>query len=279
MVVREDRAHPGLVDPAYRERRAAIAELTADRHVDAPIPVVSYNDDEEQVWNLVAGELATKHTTYACHEYRDAAARLALPLLRIPQLCDVSADLSRISGFEIEPVPGLVPTRTFYGSLARRRFMSTQYVRHHSVPFYTPEPDVIHELIGHCNTLASPVLARLYEAAGRASLRATTAESLEFFSRVWWFTAEFGVVWEGGELRAYGAGLLSSYGELDAFRAAEIRPFDIMAMGTMTYDITHYQPILFAGRSMPDIEAELLEFWNAYDDVTYRRITTRSRQH
>ena len=115
-------------------------------------------------------------------------------------------------------MPGLVPTRTFYGSLAERRFLSTQYVRHPSVPLYTPEPDIVHEVIGHANMLASPVFADLYELAGQASRRAESPEALEFFSRVFWFSVEFGVVWEGGELRTYGAGILSSFGELDAFR-------------------------------------------------------------
>src|SRR5207247_1118870 len=82
------------------------------------------------------------------------------------------------------------------GGAGDRRFMALQYIRHHSVPFDTPEPDVVHELIGHCNTLASPVFADLYERAGNASRRARTDEALEFFSRVWWFTLEFGVVQE-----------------------------------------------------------------------------------
>src|SRR6202035_3607540 len=122
-------------------------------------------------------------------------------------------------------------------------------------PFYTPEPDIIHEIIGHANMLASPAFADLYERAGRASLRATDDDALEFFSRVFCFSLEFGVLWEDGQLRAYGAGLLSSYGELQAFRQAEIRPLDIEAMGTLAYDITHYQPVLFAAGSFDEMVA------------------------
>ena len=154
-------------------------------------------------------------------------------------------------------MPGLVPTREFYGALARRTFLSTQYVRHHSVPFYTPEPDIIHEIIGHANMLASPVFADLYEAAGRASLRATSDEALEYFSRVFWFTLEFGVVVEGGQPKAYGAGLLSSFGELESFRKAELRPWDIAAMGHLSYDIAHYQPVLFQAQGLHQVTSEL----------------------
>ena len=115
-------------------------------------------------------------------------------------------------------------------------------MRHPSVPLYTPEPDIIHEVIGHANFLASQRMADLYQAAGQASRRTETDAGLDFFSRVFWFSIEFGVLWEGGELRTYGSGILSSSGELDRFREAEIRPFDLRAMGTQPYDITVYQP-------------------------------------
>jgi phenylalanine-4-hydroxylase len=162
-------------------------------------------------------------------------------------------------------VPGLVPSRDFYGALAERTFLSTQYIRHHSVPFYTPEPDIVHEIIGHANMLASPTFADLYEAAGRASLRATTDEALDFFSRVFWFTLEFGVVWEDGELRTYGAGLLSSFGEIEKFREAEIRAWDLRAMGHQDYDITHYQPVLYAAPSFDVMVRDLRDFFDAFD--------------
>ncbi|MGH3811265.1 MAG: phenylalanine 4-monooxygenase, partial [Pseudonocardiaceae bacterium] len=150
--------------------------------------------------------------------------------------------------------------------LAERTFLSTQYLRHHSVPFYTPEPDIVHEIIGHANMLASPVFADLYEVAGRASLRATSDVSLDVFSRVFWFTLEFGVVHEDGAVKAYGAGLLSSYGEIETFRDAEIRPWNLLAMATQDYDITHYQPVLFAAASVEQMLADLHAFFSSYDD-------------
>ena len=113
-------------------------------------------------------ELRVKHEKYACAEYLAATDRLALPTDRVPQLGQVTGRLQWLTGFRLEPVPGLVPTRTFYGALAERRFLSTQYMRHHSVPFYTPEPDIVHELVGHANMLASPMFAALYQAAGLA---------------------------------------------------------------------------------------------------------------
>jgi phenylalanine-4-hydroxylase len=75
---------------------------------------------------------------------------------------------------------------------------------------------------------------------------------------------EFGVVWEHGELRAYGAGLLSSYGEIQTFRDAQVEPFNIEAMGTFAYDITHYQPVLFAATSFEDMERDLGAFFDTF---------------
>ena len=271
-VVTLARDHPGFSDPVYRRRRGEIAAVGAAYEPGQPIPDVDYTVDEDALWAHVSRELRAKHEQYACAEYLLAVESMPLTRDRVPQLREVTDMLATRTGFRVEPVPGLVPTRTFYGALAERKFLSTQYLRHGSVPLYTPEPDIIHELLGHVNALASDRFAALYEAAGRASLRATTDEALEFFSRVFWFSVEFGVVWEYGELRTYGAGLLSSFGELDAFRDAEIRPLDIAAMGTLDYDITQYQPVLFAARSFEEIEDVVCGFFQSFDDDAANRL-------
>lgn len=264
--------HPGFSDPAYRARRAAIAEVGEAYQAGQRIPDVEYTREEDDVWRTVAAELDKKHDRYAVREYLEGKARLGLRRDRVPQLQEVTEDLQRVSGFGIRPVPGLVPTRIFYGSLADRIFMSTQYIRHHSVPFYTPEPDIIHELVGHCNSLGNRRFADLYEVAGAAVRRVSdTEDAVDFFSRVWWFTLEFGVVHEGGEVRTYGAGLLSSFGEIEEFRKADIRPWDIARMGVQDYDITKYQPLLFAADSMDRVFDELTEFFTDYDLDTHDR--------
>jgi phenylalanine-4-hydroxylase len=230
---------------------------------------VDYSADEDDLWRRVSTELAAKHKEFACEEYLVGAERLVLPTTRVPQLKEVDQRVAALTGFHIQPVPGLVPTRDFYGALARRTFFSTQYVRHHSAPFYTPEPDIIHEIIGHANMLANDVFADLYEAAGRASLRATTDEALEFFSRVFWFTLEFGVVMERGEAKAYGAGLLSSFGEIDTFRNVDLQAWNLETMGQLSYDITHFQPILFRAVSFSELVSELGAFFNEFDDAAF----------
>jgi phenylalanine-4-hydroxylase len=270
--------HPGFSDPEYRRRRRTIAAVGAAYRPGDPIPDVSYSAAEDEVWRVVSRELAAKHRRLACAEYLRGCDRLVLPRERVPQLREVDERVRALTGFRIRPVAGLVPVRDFYASLAERTFMSTQYVRHHSVPFYTPEPDIVHEIIGHANMLASASFASLYEAAGRASRRARSDDALEFFSRVFWFTLEFGVLRESGQLKAYGAGLLSSFGELDVFHRAEIRPWDVMAMGTVDYDITHYQPVLFEAPSFDALMDELGAFFATYDEDWYR-IHVRDGSH
>jgi phenylalanine-4-hydroxylase len=262
--------HPGFSDRDYRARRECIAEVGAAYRPGDPIPDIAYTGEEDEVWRIVSSELAVKHYSRACRAYLEAEARLHLPGERVPQLREVDDRVHELTGFHLRPVPGLVPTSQFYAALAERTFLSTQYVRHHSVPFYTPEPDLVHEIIGHANMLASNSLADLYAEAGAASRRASSPEALEFFSRVFWFTLEFGVVEECGDLKAYGAGLLSSYGELDVFRQADIRDWDIVAMGTRDYDITHYQPVLFAARSYERLISDLGEFFRSYDEGWFR---------
>src|SRR5215207_5398987 len=105
-----DQDHPGFADPQYRARRDAIAGVSAGHQPGQPIPTVDYTEIEHEVWRTVSRELAPKHAEYACREYREAAARLALPTDRVPQLSEVTERLRRLTGFELSPVPGLVPT-------------------------------------------------------------------------------------------------------------------------------------------------------------------------
>jgi phenylalanine-4-hydroxylase len=262
------KGHPGFADPVYRERRDALATLAATWQPGQPAPDAPYTDAEHEVWRVVCEALEAKHRAYACAEFLEGKERLGLPVDRVPQLEEVSDLLAPLTGFRYQPAAGLVPLREFYGSLADKRFWSTQYVRHHSVPLYTPEPDVLHEVVGHGNTLAHPRYTALYEAAGRATRRVETEEALQFVSKVFWFTLEFGVVQEGEELRALGAGILSSPGEIEEFRGMTIKPLDLVGMGTTDYDITVYQDLLYAAASFSQLEDVVGTFWETCDDDT-----------
>lgn len=272
--------HPGAHDVAYRARRDTIARVGAAHIPGTPIPDVEYTPEEHAVWARVQAELGELHRTHACRAYRRGAEALVLPTERVPQLREVDERVHALTGFHIDPVPGLVDTRTFYGALADRRFLATQYIRHHSVPHYTPEPDIIHEIIGHANMLADPELADLYQAAGQASRRVETPAALEFFSKVFWFTLEFGVVTEDGWPRAFGAGILSSFGEIHTYADPLLvthLPFDLAAMGVADYDITRYQPVLFRAESPERLFDDLHRFFADFNDETPARLGAPER--
>ncbi|MDX6583574.1 MAG: phenylalanine-4-hydroxylase [Solirubrobacterales bacterium] len=264
--------HPGKTDPDYQRRRNQIASAALEWGRGMAIPQIEYNEAEQEVWRTVQRELAPKHARYACTPFLEAKTALALPAERIPQLDEVTERLRPLTGYEYVPAAGIVPVKEFYGCLADREFHSTQYVRHPSAPLYTPEPDLIHEVIGHGNLLADPQFAELNRLAGEAARRAHTDEGVQYVADVFWFTIEFGVVWEQGELRAYGAGILSSYGEIEEFREMEILPLDFHRMGTMDYDITHYQSTLFAANSIDHLVDAVGGFFAGFDDETPERL-------
>src|SRR4026208_593558 len=234
-IVDLDPDHPGFRDPEYRARRNAIADIAMSYRPGQPIPPAPYTDLEHHVWQTIWSALGPAHREHACAEYLDCLDKLAFDTDRIPQLDEVSRKEEAISGFPLEPVAGLVEPRVFLESLARGVFLSTQYIRHHSTPLYTPEPDVAHEIIGHAITLASHRLGELNRLFGEAVKRTTNAAEMDQLARVYWFTIEFGVLREKGDVKAYGTGLLSSAGELEEMHKAELRPLDLEAAGRHGY--------------------------------------------
>lgn len=268
--------HPGVTDPRYRARRDHLAGLAAAWQAGEPIPTPDYSAAEHSVWAAVSSSLEELHERYACAAFQEGKATLRLPDDRVPQLPEVTARLQPVAGFRYLPIAGLAPLRDFYGSFDKGVFWSTQYLRHPSVPLYTPEPDVIHEVIGHANQLAGPGYADLYRLVGAAVARVRSEDALRFLSHVFWYTMEFGVVREGGELRAFGAGILSSVGETATFRDADLRPVDLLAMGRADYDITRFQPVLYVWSSPGELEDGLSRFLESYDDSTPSRLIRKA---
>lgn len=255
--VQIDPDHPGFRDRIYRARRNRIAQIALDYEPGAPIPDAPYTEEEHEVWRVIREALKPKHERFACAEFLGCVEKLDLPADRIPQLSEVSARVEAMSGFRLEPVAGLVHPRIFLESLARGVFLSTQYIRHHSTPFYTPEPDVVHEIMGHATMLASERMAELGRLFGEAVRRTTSDEALDRLGRVYWHTVEFGVLMENGEVKAYGAGLLSSAGELEAIQHAETRPLNLEAASEEPYDPTTYQPFFYCAESF-DVMFQML---------------------
>ena len=247
-IVRLDPDHPGFKDAVYRARRNEIARLALTYREGDPLPRVDYTPEEQAVWALTWERLGPLHETYACREWLESSRVLALDRRRVPDLTGVNVTLSH-SGFRMLPVAGLISGRGFLSAMAQGVFLSTQYMRHHSVPFYTPEPDVIHELVGHAASLFHPDIVRLSRLFGEAA-RGASDEAMKRLELVYWYTLEFGLVEEGGVLKTYGAGILSSFGEMERLTTkAQLRPLDFAAASTLPYDPTQYQPVLFVSPS------------------------------
>ncbi|MET9418330.1 phenylalanine 4-monooxygenase [Streptomyces klenkii] len=279
--------HPGRSDSLYLKRRNAIARLARGHRVGEPSPAVEYTEAEHATWRTVHGALAGAHRAYACREVLDAAEAAPIPADHVPQHAEVSERLKPLTGFEFTLAGGFVENRRFLGAMENGYFHAVQFVRHPSVPLYTPEPDVIHDVFGHGIHLASPRFAELYRLFGRTAMRLDTPEALDLLSRVYWFTLEFGVMAEAGSRtgpgsepgagppKAYGAALLSSYGELARLDRCEIRELDVHAVVATPYRVSGYQPVLFSARCLNHLTDSLAGFLADFDDDTGGRLGLR----
>lgn len=240
--------HPGANDVAYRTRRDFIASLAAEyrRHPERGIPLIAYTAEEQNVWRHVATKLNEAHKQRACAQYLRAKEHLGISTGEIPQIRDLDRKLSAATNFHLAPIEGLVETRGFLSRLGQRVMLSTQYVRHHSRPDYTPEPDIVHEAIGHIPNFTDKDFADFSQFIGRGAALAND-EQLEQLGRLYWFTVEFGLIKEDDRIKAFGAGLLSSFSELEhAFSSdVERRDFDLAEVIATPYDYSDMQPLLY----------------------------------
>lgn len=240
--------HPGAHDPDYRVRRNYIAELAANYRHDPlhVIPDVMYSKEELEVWHSVFTQLEEVQQRRACSFYLQAKQDLGMTADEIPQLRHLSNKLNYFTGFRLAPIEGLVETRAFLTRLEKRTMLCTQYVRHHSRPDYTPEPDIVHEAIGHIPTFTNPDFADFSALVGYGA-RIADEQQLVELGRLYWWTVEFGLIEEGSEIKAFGAGLLSSFSELDnCFRPSiPKQKFKLKTVINTEFDYSMMQPVLF----------------------------------
>ncbi len=255
--------HPGAHDPDYRAHRNIIARLAKQFREDPNhvIPIVDYTPEETAIWTFVYDQLEEAHQRRACSLYLEAKAKLGISRDVIPQLRDLNQQMRAMSNFGFAPIEGLVETRAFLTWLSKRVMLCTQYLRHHSRPDYTPEPDIVHEIIGHIPNFTDPDFADFSQSIGKGAVMANDRQ-LEQLGRLYWFTVEFGLVEEGDEIKAFGAGLLSSYSELEHAFSDEVerRKFNLADVISTSYDYSDMQPVLFVIPSYAYLKEVTREF-------------------
>ena len=209
--------------------------------------VIPYTDEENAVWH----ELITRQKKIlagrACIPYLNALERLDLPEDRIPQPNEVSDVLRECTGWEIAPVPALINFDKFFKLLSEKKFPCASFIRTRKEMDYLQEPDVFHEVFGHCPHLTDPRFAAFTHAYGKAGLNASKEDRV-MLARLYWFTAEFGLKNCEDGIRAYGAGILSSIGETPYAVESDVpqrKPFDPIEALRTPYRIDIFQTVYF----------------------------------
>ncbi len=253
--------HPGLGDEAYVRRRKELFALCRRHRLErlGP-PIIEYTPEETRVWREVTPKLDNLHVRYACRTYLDAKRALAITRDEIPQLRYLSERLTRETDMHLVPAEGALPYRTFYEYIGRRGFPVTQFLRHGSHPEFTPEPDMIHDCLGHVPPLMNRDYAELLTLIGKAVSATDKGEQVLALKRFSWFSIEFGLIEEASEVKVFGAGILSSTGEIPySLHSPEVtrRPFVTDEVIATDYDPSRMQDHLFIAPSLPFLRREL----------------------
>lgn len=242
--------------------------MASDLHVyDSPPPGANadwtipqdweqFSADEHAVWDQLFARQATMLPGRACDAFMRGIDVLRLERPGIPDFRALNERLMAATGWQVVAVPGLVPDDLFFEHLANRRFVSGNFIRRADQLDYLQEPDVFHDVFGHVPMLADPVFADYMQAYGEGGLRSLGFGALAKLARLYWYTVEFGLVREGGGLRIYGAGIVSSYGE-SIFALEDASPhriaFDLERVMRTAYRIDDYQQNYFVIESFEQL--------------------------
>jgi phenylalanine-4-hydroxylase len=256
-----DPGHPGERDEAYIRRRQELFALCRKQRLDrlGP-PLIQYTPEETRIWREVSPKLDELHKKFACQMYLKAKRELAITREEIPQLRLLSERVQRETNMHLVPAEGALPYRTFYEYIAQRGFPVTQFIRHGSHPEFTPEPDMIHDCLGHVPPLMTQDYAELLTLIGKAVATTTHGEHVLALKRFSWFSIEFGLLEEAGEVKVFGAGILSSTGEIPySVQSPEVlrQPFVTDVVINTDYDPSRMQDHLFIAPSFPFLRREL----------------------
>lgn len=226
---------------------------------------IAYSEEENKVWKTLFVRQKKLLAGHASDEFIQGLASLPLSSDEIPQLPDVSEHLRAATGWEVAPVEALISARAFFELLASKKFPAATFIRTQEELNYVTEPDIFHELFGHCPMLMNPVYADFVHAYAKRVLTFPEAD-WPLLQRFFWFTVEFGLIQSKDGVKAYGGGILSSIGEtpysVDSSDAMRVL-FDPIAIFRMPYRIDALQPVYFVIESYETLYAFVKADWAA----------------
>jgi phenylalanine-4-hydroxylase len=240
-------------------------DFTVDQAYDG------YTAEDHAVWQALYTRQMPLIEGAACREYVEGAKKLRLAEDRIPRFEELSAVLYKATGWELVAVPGLIPDDIFFNHLANKVFPVTHWIRPRAKLDYLQEPDLFHDLFGHVPLLMHPVFSdylTMFGRGGNRALRLGSTRALEQISRLYWYTVEFGLIQNPDGLRIYGAGILSSKGEVEYSLQSE-KPnrlgFQLERIMRTKYRIDDYQETYWVIESFDQLyEATLQDFKPIY---------------
>jgi phenylalanine-4-hydroxylase len=215
-----------------------------------------YTPQEHATWDALFARQVAMLPDRVTPEFMEGLDALRLSKSGIPDFDELSERLMKATGWQVVAVPGLVPDEVFFDHLANRRFVSGNFIRKPHELDYLKEPDVFHDVFGHVPLLANPVFADYMQAYGQGGQRAAAMGATDCLSRLYWYTVEFGLVRSAGELKLYGAGIVSSYAE-SRFAIDDPSPnrigFDLRRLMRTKYRIDDFQQNYFVIDSFEDL--------------------------
>lgn len=263
-----------VIDSEEARRAIAAAEASEGLHadqIDIESMVITqhwdrYSEEDHEVWRILFDKRMKQLETAASDVFLKGLAIINLNRNQVPDLREVNANLKPMTGWQSRGVPGYLPAKSFFAFLAQRQFPTTVSVRPKTSMDYLPEPDIIHDVFGHVPLHADPVFADFLQTYGQAALHTHDPVHTERLARLFWFTVEFGLIREDGRLKLYGSGLISSEGEgHHSLESPDVdrRPFNLEKVCNTSFEIDHYQPILYVLESFE----QLRDAMNSYAEL------------
>ena len=224
-------------------------------HQSGPDGMVAWSADENRIWQDLLERQLEVIQGRACNEFMHGLKLLDLPTNRVPQLSEVNAVLERETGWQVEQVPSLINFDDFFRLLANKRFPVATFIRSRAEFDYLQEPDIFHEIFGHCPLLTNPAFAHYTHTYGKLAY-AASKEDRVYLARLYWFTVEFGLLKTPQGVRVYGGGILSSPSETVYSLESKVAEHqDLVPLEVMRtpYRIDILQPIYFLLQSFEQL--------------------------